>query len=154
MTNIDVANGILFQALGVNKDSFDSRIISQKKIFLLQEMGIDIGYSYNWYIRGPYSPDLTTYIYDNLDMLADYDFSAYKLSDTARTAVDKINGLEKEKPQTLTTASWYELLASLLYIIKKWDKDNPFDTLIKYKPKYTKDDYDAAMVQLKKIGCC
>ena len=36
MTNIDVANGMVFQALGVKKDSFDNRIISQKKIFLLQ----------------------------------------------------------------------------------------------------------------------
>lgn len=154
MTNIDVANGMVFQALGVKKDSFDNRIISQKKIFLLQEMGIDIGYSYNWYIRGPYSPDLTTYIYDNLDMLKDHDFSAYKLSDTAKAAIDAINGLEEAKPQTLSVVSWYELLASVLYIIRKWNKENPYESLIKYKPKYTKTDYDAAMTQLRMIGCC
>ena len=151
MTNIDVANGMVFQALGVKKDSFDNRIISQKKIFLLQEMGIEIGYSYNWYIRGPYSPDLTTYIYDNLDMLKDHDFSAYKLSDTAKAAIDAINGLEEAKPQTLSVVSWYELLAS---IIRKWNKENPYESLIKYKPKYTKTDYDAAMTQLRMIGCC
>ncbi len=154
MTNIDVANGMVFQALGVKKDSFDNRIISQKKIFLLQEMGIEIGYSYNWYIRGPYSPDLTTYIYDNLDMLKDHDFSAYKLSDTAKAAIDAINGLEEAKPQTLSVVSWYELLASVLYIIRKWNKENPYESLIKYKPKYTKTDYDAAMTQLRMIGCC
>ena len=154
MTNIDVANGMVFQALGVKKDSFDNRIISQKKIFLLQEMGIEIGYSYNWYIRGSYSPGLTTYIYDNLDMLKDHDFSSYKLSDTAKAAIDAINGLEEAKPQTLSVVSWYELLASVLYIIRKWNKENPYESLIKYKPKYTKIDYDAAMTQLRMIGCC
>lgn len=153
MTNIDVANGMVFQALGIKKDSFEDRIISQKKIFLLQEMGIDIGYSYNWYIRGPYSPDLTTYIYDNLDMLKDHDFSEYRLSDAAKSKIDVINRLEKEKPQSLTVVAWYELLASLLYIIRKWSKENSYESLIKYKPKYTKADYDAAMNQLQKIGC-
>jgi uncharacterized protein YwgA len=154
MTNIDIAIGMVFQALRVKKDSFDSRIISQKKIFLLQEMGIDIGYSYNWYIRGPYSPDLANYIYDNLDMLKDHDFSAYKLSNAAKGAIDTINDLEETKPQNLTVVSWYELLASVLYIIRKWNKENPYETLIKYKPKYTKTDYDAAIIQLRKIGCC
>jgi len=154
MTNIDIANGLVFQALGIKKDSLDNRIISQKKIYLLQEMGIDIGYSYNWYIRGPYSPYLTTYIYDNLDMLKDYDFASYKLSDDARSKIETINNLEREKPQPLTVASWYELLASLLYIIKKWNKETPYETLVKYKPKYTPEDYEAAMDQLRKIGCC
>lgn len=37
MTNIDVANGMVFQALGVKKDSFDNRIISQKKIFYFKK---------------------------------------------------------------------------------------------------------------------
>ena len=87
-------------------------------------------------------------------MLQGHDFSAYRLSDAAKQAIDTINSLEEVKPQTLTVASWYELLASLLYIIKKWNKDNLFQTLIKYKPKYTEAEYAAAMIQLRKIGCC
>ena len=154
MTDIDIAKGLIFQTLDVKKDSLDNRIISQKKIFLLQEMGIDIGYSYNWYIHGPYSPDLTAYMYENLDMLKDYNFSGYKLSDIAKDKIQIINNLEKKKPHTLTVVSWYELLASVLYIVKKWDKEDPYETLTKYKPQYTREHYDAAIQQLKSIGCC
>ena len=54
MTNIDIANGLVFQALGVSKDAFDDRLLTQKKVFLLQELGVNLGYAYNWYVRGPY----------------------------------------------------------------------------------------------------
>ena len=80
MTNIDIANGLIFQALAVEKNSFDERLLSQKKIFLLQELGVDIGYSYNWYIRGPYSPDLMAkgFMYNSLreihEHINDYEF--------------------------------------------------------------------------------
>ena len=116
MTNIDIAKGLIFQALKVEKDSFDDRLISQKKLYLLQMLGIDIGYSYNWYIRGPYSPHLSTYVFNNLDVLKEQDFSAYNLSDTVKKAIDKINNLENKKPESLSISSWYELLASVLYI--------------------------------------
>lgn len=32
MNNIDIANGIIFEKMGISKDSFDERIICQKKI--------------------------------------------------------------------------------------------------------------------------
>ncbi len=153
MTNIDIANGIVFQALRIKKDSLDDRIISQKKIFILQEMGIDVGYCFNWYIRGPYSPDLTTYIYNNLDMLKDQDFSKYTISKSAEDKIKVVNSLEKEKPSSLNLAAWFELLASVLYIVKKWKKDKPFECLTKYKPQFNKEHFDAAMAQLKAIGC-
>ena len=40
-------------------DDFDGRLRFQKTIQLLQSFGIDLGYHYNWYLRGPYCPDLT-----------------------------------------------------------------------------------------------
>lgn len=33
MTNIDIANGLVFQALGISKDTFDDRLLSQKRCF-------------------------------------------------------------------------------------------------------------------------
>ena len=38
--------------------SFSGRLLFQKTVQLLQSFGIDLGYRYNWYLRGPYSPDL------------------------------------------------------------------------------------------------
>ena len=39
---------------------FNSRKILQKKIYLLQLTGIDLGYRYNWYLYGPYCPALAS----------------------------------------------------------------------------------------------
>ncbi len=43
----------------LNMDTFDGRLRFQKKVQLLQSFGFDLGYDYNWYLRGPYSPELT-----------------------------------------------------------------------------------------------
>ena len=105
-----------------------------------------MGYTYNWYVRGPYSPALTTYIYANLDVLASSDFSDYKLAEIAERNIQCVNNLETGKRSDFTTASWYELLASLLYIHnnrESWEIDDQenslFLTLIKYKPQYNEE---------------
>ena len=39
-------------------DNFTKRKILQKKIYLLQLTGVDLGCRYNWYLKGPYCPAL------------------------------------------------------------------------------------------------
>lgn len=153
MTNIDIVNGLVFQALRINKETFDERLVSQKKVFLLQEMGVDIGYSYNWYVRGPYSPDLATYIFSNLDVLKEQDFSKYHLTESVQKNIDAVNNLGAKKPDSLSLPSWYELLASVVYIHKKWNKTDVFNCLIQYKPQYTQEHYEAARQALMESGC-
>lgn len=159
MNNIDVANGMIFQKLKISKDSFDDRLICQKKMYLLQSLGTDLGYSYNWYIRGPYSPSLTNYVYNNLDVLSSNDFEKYKLSESAEKNVSVVNSLIEDKRADLGEASWYELLASLLYIIKnreswKVDDNNSslFSALIKFKPQYNNEQCECALSVLKSKG--
>jgi hypothetical protein len=52
---------LIWEALGLplNLDTFVARLTLQKAIYLAQEAGIQLGYSFRWYLRGPYSPDLT-----------------------------------------------------------------------------------------------
>ncbi len=38
---------------------FDRRLMLQKAIYLAQASGVDLGYTFQWYLRGPYSPGLT-----------------------------------------------------------------------------------------------
>lgn len=159
MKKIDIANGIIFQKLAIKKDTFENRLISQKKIYLLQSLGTDLGYSYNWYVRGPYSPTLTNYIYNNLDVLASEDFSTNKLSKSAQKNIDIVNALAQEKIFELNIASWYELLASLLFINnnrKSWNIDDKkqslYNELLKYKPQYNDEQCEAAYDVLEKKG--
>ena len=157
MNKIDIANGLIFQHLHISKEEFKDRIIYQKKIYLLQSLGTNLGYLYNWYIRGPYSPGLTNYVYNNLDILLSMDFSEYKLSDTVVKNISKINKLEMLKPSSLNDSSWYELLASILYIhnnSKSWkiDDTNPkeeIDLLLKYKPQYNLEQCKYAYTKLQ-----
>jgi len=152
MNNIDIANGLIFQKLNLSKETFNDRLICQKKIYLLQSVGVDLGYEYNWYVRGPYSPSLTTYIYNNLDMLKNYDFSKYALNHDAEKFIEKVNNLSQKKSLDISDASWYELLASLLFIHNnkmgwKITSDNPEDLytmLIQYKPQYNREQCKAA----------
>jgi len=44
---------------GLRLADFDDRLVLQKRVYLLQNFGFSMGYRYNWYVRGPYSPQLT-----------------------------------------------------------------------------------------------
>src|SRR5262249_50155808 len=52
---------LTLDALGVpaRLNIFSDRLILQKAVYLAQAAGVQLGYSYNWYLRGPYSPALT-----------------------------------------------------------------------------------------------
>lgn len=159
MNNIDVANGMIFQKLKISKGSLDDRLICQKKMYLLQSLGTDLGYKFDWYVRGPYSPSLTNYVYNNLDVLSSNDFEKYKLSESAEKNVSVVNSLVGYKKADLGEVSWYELLASLLYIIKNresWkvddNKSSLFSALVKFKPQYNNEQCEYALSVLKSKG--
>lgn len=159
MNNIDIANGIVFKKMELSKDSFDARIICQKKVYLLQSLGTDLGYSYNWYVRGPYSPALANYVYTNIELLSNTNFDSYRISEKAEENINRVNSLQEQKPNDVSLASWYELLASLLYIDKNrisWkignDSESLFKTLIQYKPKYNQGQCTYAFEVLKSRG--
>ena len=159
MNNIDIANGIVFQKMNIGKDNFDERLICQKKIYLLQSLGTDLGYTYNWYVRGPYSPSLTNYVYNNLEVLESNDFSGYSLSQIAKNNIDKVNELLEDKRDDFGVASWYELLASLLYIYNNsssWKIGEAGNTiykvLIRQKPQYNEEQCEYAFNALRKRG--
>lgn len=153
MNNIDIANGLVFQEMDIGIGDFEKRLISQKKIYLLQELGLNLGYSYNWYVRGPYSPDLTAYLYNNIDVLSGYLFGDYTLSEIAKEKVEIINLMADEKPLDLSKGEWYELLASLLYIKKNWKLSRELsDTLLEVKPKYDRTQITKAYNALEKNG--
>lgn len=161
MNKIDIANGLVFQGLHIKKESFADRLVAQKKMYLLQALGSDLGYQYNWYLHGPYSPTLTGYVYANLDWINDSsdELKQYNLSENTRNHIQRVNDLEQKRIVTgLTQSDWYELLASLHYIShnrKSWDvrkKEDVFQKLQKYKPKYSEEECKLAFSILEKEG--
>lgn len=50
-------------------DNFQDKLVIQKTVCLLKLMGTDLGYPFSLYVRGPYSPELTTDLYANKEMV-------------------------------------------------------------------------------------
>ncbi len=115
-------------------DDFDQRLVLQKTIYLLQAFGLYLGYPFNWYIRGPYSPKLTRDAYSLLEV---YDqIPAVRFAD---------NGSENRFLQFLGMLNAagqdnfiLELLASVHFIYSlepTLNRDDLFRAVKKKKPK-------------------
>lgn len=153
MYNIDIANGLIFKEMGIDKGSIEQTLINQKKIYLIQEMGVELGYVYIWYTRGPYSSELSTYMHTNIDLFNENNFEGNDLTDMAKEKIKKVNLFSKDMPNELTEASWYELLSSVLYIKNNWkhvDNDDVYNKLIVFNPKYNRSQFIKAIEILQK----
>ncbi len=84
---------------------FNNRLKLQKYVFLLRRYGIDLGYSYSYYIRGPYSPEL-----------ADDYYNLPKVSEEIELPKEFLK-LIKDKSER-----WLELASSLVMVFEKYPK--------------------------------
>lgn len=139
---------------------FSSRKILQKKIYLLQLTGIDLGYRYNWYLYGPYCPALTSDTFSLRDEIKyDDEFKDYELNSQTKSKLDSLDTIINllDTPET-NEPEWLELLASLHYLrhIAYWTgKDSPefdevFEKLGQSKPHF-RDKRQLAEVGWKKL---
>ena len=57
---------LVLAELGIDPEieTIDQRVIFQKAIYLAQAGGVPLRYRYNWYVMGPYSPNLTKDYYE------------------------------------------------------------------------------------------
>lgn len=113
---------LVLEALGVPTtiQRLNERKYIQKAIFLAQAAGVDLGYSYGWYLRGPYSPRLTRDYFaldealtagdglgtEDVRLRKDVSERLHELRDLFQVPV----GVD------LLGADWLELLASLRYL--------------------------------------
>jgi uncharacterized protein YwgA len=145
-------------------DNFTQRKILQKKIYLLQLTGLDLGYRYNWYLKGPYCPALTDATFAlREEAKYDQEFDKYKLNSKTKGSFGKLEEIIAlpSTPQT-EESEWLELLASLHYLkhIAYWSgKDNPgfeevFERLSKSKPRFAgkKEMAKVAWKRLNAVG--
>lgn len=136
-----IALALALKELGCSSVStFSNRLMLQKKIFLAQQLGLNFGYRYNWYLHGPYSPDLTGAAFEikNEDGKGLNDW----ILDEPKLAVLRRINQFSESREDCTEESWYELLSSLVYLHKEYKftslpQTEVFDILRIDKPWYT-----------------
>lgn len=93
-------------------EDFRARLVFQKRVYLLQQLGADLGYRYNWYLRGPYAPDLTRDAF----LLARTSQPKSGTTPSAATAA-AIKRLKRWAGHRFNDARWLELAASLHYLM-------------------------------------
>jgi uncharacterized protein YwgA len=129
----------LLKSLGlsqINAESFENRLRYQKIIYLLQYFDLPVGFRFNWYVRGPYSPPLTDIIYS-----IHYNPSLWEQSreiefKEENEVEEKIYNLKILLGEKLEDWEYLEIFASLAYI-----KEN--------NPSMTNDELTARLEKLK-----
>lgn len=109
-----VIGGILKRVYpNFNIDSFSNRLKLQKIIYLLQIYGINLGYSFSWYLHGPYSQDLTkdAYQIEDFSKIKEVGFEDQFIENKFKQFTDKL-GDNKED------GFWLEIAASI-HLLKK-----------------------------------
>ena len=117
------SRGILLQLLMKRLDvdsrlaTFRDRLLLQKGVYLLQECGMPTDFSYNWYLRGPYSPGLTEAAFEQVVkplLQGDNTAEGYSLSDAAEGRLKTLARMRAvEEDAGLPAERWLELLASM-----------------------------------------
>jgi uncharacterized protein YwgA len=119
--------------------SFDTRLKFQKLIYLLQFSGISLGYGYSWYVRGPYSPELTQSLFKIEKDKATFEKSKSITFKDNEIIVSKLDEFNRKLGENKDNVNYLEVLASMHYInkvssSKNKDKENLKIRLLEAKP--------------------
>ncbi|MGI6428477.1 MAG: hypothetical protein ACOXZ6_01970 [Syntrophomonadaceae bacterium] len=141
-------------------NNFNQRLLLQKSTYLLQCWGIDLGFRYNWYIRGPYCPDLTAQAFDISEYYEEYSQACNKLelTESVKQTIEKFKKwISQNKPEGMNSTDWQELLASIHYIqhrtyLEDKNREKVADFLLMKKNWYTKAQVLHAYDVLAKSG--
>lgn len=123
---------------GVSFDSLPGRIAFQKRIYLLQACGVDLGYRFTWDLHGPYSRGLAV---AGAELAADLEAARQiatrlQLTADARVAIERARELASP-PDAVEESVWLEFVASLHFLYQSeghGDPDLVFDRLVELKP--------------------
>ena len=112
---------LLLNKLGIPADisTLNNRKRVQKAVYIGQVAGMELGYSYGWYLMGPYSPELTKEYFNLRNVIygGDEEYLQYKLKKPFSEKLEKIIDL-MNPPEELSLAQedWLEIVASVLYL--------------------------------------
>lgn len=142
MDQSQVALKLMLESLNVPTTiaRVEDRKTVQKAVYLGQVAGVDLGYRYNWYRMGPYSPGLTRDYFALAAALNSGDSEpagGYELRSPIRERLAQLQPLlEAPGSVTLSRADWLELVASVHYLRtqRRMSAEQTLETLKREKP--------------------
>lgn len=138
-----------------NISDTEKRKLLQKQVYLAQQLGLPIVYSFSWYIHGPYSPSLTKDYYDlDASLRAGDEIMHYQLNEKYQPIAERLLELMRQKPKALAEKEdWAELLASIAFLRNQSGYSNDAArALINDRKPHVADYYDAASKALATVG--
>jgi hypothetical protein len=131
--------------------TIDDRKRMQKLVYLFPNFGIDLKFRYNWYIHGPYSPDLADILFDIVqgEPVSPEHLSDKELSRARRLA--EFLGDDVSSPDRL------ELLASIAFLadqvggLSQGAENEIISFLKKTKPYFTEDEIQQAIQRARRL---
>lgn len=134
-----IDTGLILNNIGnFNMKDFDGRLILQKTIYVLKSFGIDLGYSYQWYLHGAYSTQLAKVgfeLQDKIEKIPDIDvrFADEKI----QSRFDKFMEFMKDKKNN---ACLLEISASICFLDDmSFSKEEILKMVENKKPNFTKE---------------
>jgi len=123
-----------------NISDFNSRLRLQKYVFIAKFFGLDLGYNFNLYIHGPYSPELANDYYRIGDNLEKYE--EHSLDFEKDAFIELIRNKNEE---------WLEAAATILMVSEdSCKKDIVIKIVQEIKPRFSKKFLDNIIKELEK----
>lgn len=121
----------------------------QKAVYLAQVSGFDLGYRFNWYVRGPYCSAVADAYYS---LAENPDKGEYTLSAQLKKEVAKAKTVVDNNPADVPQHRWLEAVASLDYMrrVRKVD-DSALKETFETEKEWLKDLYDQARDAIRKL---
>lgn len=119
----------LFSGLNkeISMDKFEDKLEVQKITYIAQEYGINLGYQFEWYLRGPYCKQVSE------DAHAILDSESEKVSPSeVGLNEEKVKELSETLKPFINNPEWLEIAGSLLYLRKENYSGQPLDQVIGY----------------------
>ena len=127
----------------INLDRFNNRLRLQKLGFLAQEMGVNGGFPFSWYIRGPYSSSLTSVLFIGEEVEAFNE--PIQLTDQEQNVVNNLQQLLRD---SLDDSRTLELFASVWYLMSSHPTTDELERVVEImneeKPKYSDNEVAGA----------
>ena len=112
----------------ISMEDFDDRLKFQKILFLAQHYGIDFGYTFSWYLKGPYSKVVSKDGYSIQEQMS----TQGTLLSISKTTVDKemITKLVDLIKPFSNDPEWLEIASSIIYLKKETYKEESLERII------------------------
>jgi len=144
------------KTLGINPKmaTFAERKKVQKLVYLMDKLfGMDLGFSYSWYLHGPYSPEVTKIVFDVIEGRQIEGSNQEALS---RRDIARIDRLKSFLGKDIDSNDELELLVSLHFLIErsrnsKLSQKDVVDFLKSKKPYFTDEEIAEAIDKLRSL---